>query len=1157
MRRSRPGSPIALRLVAAALAAALACPSSVLALRPTGLEESEQTKGEVTKALGKASAARRTRRPWAETHHVLQTKLLDHPGGRYPTIEALAQGLGVSDRMFDHHGGLELVDWANAQRAAMTPPRPPILIGKADVPLTPAQQGFLAVRSREGSGKRGRLPAEYQLTDKGRAWLADLREVLPPAAGLEERDLGIAADFLPIADVLARAEAAFPRSKLIAGMAAQILEELAQWRPEELQFAEQWWLPIRLATREIMELAEPGGRWQGASRLPEVRQELQWLAEQLPIARETLTEAPREPRTRIPLIGPYVARWPAPREKVSAATTLRFLDGGPAVPVTARDQALIAGAVARIETAAPAMVTEVQRAVQVLRLAQLARTAAVTSLSPAPGWLIIQWPFPARATEIETLDGLAAAILRGADASRWTMDRDGAGLFRPHPQWGTLHHGFLERRVKAARGRLAAAKFLLTAAASLPDDAKRRRVHELNALVRDLGTIFAELQHQNVLASYGVGVVHRLQVELNALSGRVSALSAASGLEESPGAAGLEEAAEVDQLVEAYGFSRDHAANAVEAGWTLNALRRLEALHGQFNEFVRTNYGVAHRPTLLLRPRILGHPVSAFSNRDGSWILVDAPALDYQLAERGLNRWYLEEWVRTFQQRFLLGERFMAFPELTPIETKEFFAALKQGFSAFDERWRIPPFDIEPFLVMPLAAKEMSSFDSDVAQEALEVHAAAIGWWLSLSWVPKPSPDRAEQRWAFWDATMALEETVYAAVSRRQKWGHATGFRIPYLAARAAMLDAVREIDRTTPFLPSTLRWRMKWLAARYAFRVFQFSPDRRGRFLPLRRAYKQYFLTVFEPFRGLLATTAGLEEWKRPEPTEGEPKDALARRLTGPFAATPGGELPTREAVAAEMAERLTAEPARYGVFAAALDRFGPVVDPQALAMLCGRLLLAWTDPAMTVREDVAQRLTTLIMALPSEESEEVLRRRVIQLGHRWEQAVQKAFQTGLAISAIDDELVGIRHLEQPAWLPVAYEPIQRWMARFDDGHPNVTTSMVETMALDQLRNTEDAQRRLIPDLLIASAQVQVRAQQIPDGALWRGDRAAAIQRAGKLVEAMLALLHDAIEPPAVADTSSASVPAPSGLEELPVEMGMEPALRERWAVEMLGVEA
>jgi len=116
----------------------------------------------------------------------------------------------------------------------------------------------------------------------------------------------------------------------------------------------------------------------------------------------------------------------------------------------------------------------------------------------------------------------------------------------------------------------------------------------------------------------------------------------------------------------------------------------------------------------------------------------------------------------------------------------------------------------------------------------------------------------------------------------------------------------------------------------------------------------------------------ADFKDWERQHQAEQRAVDTepLARRLTGLFTTAAGDGLPTREAVAAAVAEMLTAEPARYGVFTAALDRLGPAVDAQALAMVCGRLLLAWTDPTITMREDVARRLTALIMALPPEES-------------------------------------------------------------------------------------------------------------------------------------------------------------------------------------------
>lgn len=53
------------------------------------------------------------------------------------------------------------------------------------------------------------------------------------------------------------------------------------------------------------------------------------------------------------------------------------------------------------------------------------------------------------------------------------------------------------------------------------------------------------------------------------------------------------------------------------------------------------------------------------------------------------------------------------------------------------------------------------------------------------------------------------------------------------------------------------------------------------------------------------------------------------------------------------------------------------------------------------------------------------------------------------------------------------------------------------------------------------------------------------------------IALRLPAVEPPVIADASLESMPAPTGLEELPIGEGMEPALRDWWAVETLGVEA
>ncbi|MBI4228049.1 MAG: hypothetical protein HY600_07260 [Candidatus Omnitrophica bacterium] len=140
----------------------------------------------------------------------------------------------------------------------------------------------------------------------------------------------------------------------------------------------------------------------------------------------------------------------------------------------------------------------------------------------------------------------------------------------------------------------------------------------------------------------------------------------------------------------------------------------------------------------------------------------------------------------------------------------------------------------------------------------------------------------------------------------------------------------------------------------------------------------------------------------------------ALARRLTGPFSAALGEELPTRETVVAAVAEALTAEPVRYGVFTAALDQLGPAVDPQALAMLCGRLLVAWTEPSMTAREDIAHRLATLIVALPPEE--QTRRRR--WLGDNFHDVVN-------AWSAIQLNFQALR-----SWLPSGMDIINRLVA-------------------------------------------------------------------------------------------------------------------------------
>lgn len=113
----------------------------------------------------------------------------------------------------------------------------------------------------------------------------------------------------------------------------------------------------------------------------------------------------------------------------------------------------------------------------------------------------------------------------------------------------------------------------------------------------------------------------------------------------------------------------------------------------------------------------------------------------------------------------------------------------------------------------------------------------------------------------------------------------------------------------------------------------------------------------------------ADFNEWEWRRQVEQQQADALAQRLAGPFTAAPGDGLPTRDTVAADVATALIQTPARYGVFTAALDRLGPAVDAQALAMVYGRLLLAWTEPTQTAQADVAHRLAALLTALEPDE--------------------------------------------------------------------------------------------------------------------------------------------------------------------------------------------
>lgn len=340
-------------------------------------------------------------------------------------------------------------------------------------------------------------------------------------------------------------------------------------------------------------------------------------------------------------------------------------------------------------------------------------------------------------------------------------------------------------------------------------------------------------------------------------------------------AAGLEEM-EIGRLVEAYGLRQEIAEKAVRNGWTLKKLRELEELNQRFSNFFQEKYGFTNRPKFLFKPDVSPHWIATVSGPEGSWIAVDISRTPYLYAKEGINRWYLEEWSHSFQAG-LMGERFASFPGLVPGQWNELFSALEKGFPAPDKRFALPPFDVSPFLVIPRWAEAVSSFEIEVVRKAMEVHAAALGWVLSLDWIPREPKDPSDRPGAFWEASLPHEEKVFLSL---RKSGHIleAEYGVTYLASEAAVLEVLLEMDQKAQFLASPLKKQAKRLLKRYTREAANPQPFQAPFFSQLKQAYKDYFLSTLQPFRYLLPSTAGLEEGIE-EPQLGK-DNAYARSL-------------------------------------------------------------------------------------------------------------------------------------------------------------------------------------------------------------------------------------------------------------------------------------
>ncbi len=345
---------------------------------------------------------------------------------------------------------------------------------------------------------------------------------------------------------------------------------------------------------------------------------------------------------------------------------------------------------------------------------------------------------------------------------------------------------------------------------------------------------------------------------------------------QTPSPAGLEE---VERLMQAYPYlTRAKAEQTVKNNWTVEKLQELEKMNRQFSDSIEKKYGFTNRPALVFRAvSPTGEPIVTSGSSQGPVIFLDVARMSWIEVLADMNRWYLEEWVHSFQ-RDLLGGAFRETDFLSAREWKAVTRKLGEGVRAPDVRFSLPPFAVKSFVEFPLEREEVISlFDSEVTRWTLETHAAALAWFLALSWLPS-QPSGVDDRWrarAFWESSIHTEEYVLEGLLRSGAVGTAK-YGVPFLAASAGILEGMLEIHRATPFLSEEWEARARELLDRYTRAAQQRPMQKPEMFLPLKEAYKGFFLTTLQPFRDQIDSVLAAR-WEKDPPEFVEYHRALA----------------------------------------------------------------------------------------------------------------------------------------------------------------------------------------------------------------------------------------------------------------------------------------
>lgn len=854
MRRPRAGFPISLRLVATALAAALACPPSALALRPqpdrVGLEEAL--------APSRAAAGLEETGPrnpaWHATHRTLQQRLRRLvPPDRELAVAELAEPLHASTTTLYDHDIRQLVEEDNARRHAARPPEPTIRLQprRDDTigPLTPAQQQLVEEH-------HDLVPETIGLLRK-RGW-----EILPRSL---QEDALYDAGMSALLGAARRFDPAHPSRASFRGYAFNRVEGAMRdyLRSEVLQ--------SRRSDKRVMVPLDPlaglGPESEDQRERPELASTEDWEAFFDQEDRKSL-------RTAI------------------EATT---------VSLTARQRQVLDGVFEgqrNREIAHALGITET-------RVSQLLHKTLYRLVHDPPVWQVVRaygreqrasfaWDAPMHTPASLRREAQMLAALDGAQGA-WVSQSVLLGPWR-----GTAHRLAREELLFSAEQG-----FLTVRGAHYAETRECQLTPKGRAWLAELRAFLGPAADPSMVLGTGLEETGR---EPDAAAEPQDGLRWFENL--------IERAAEKAGTVQVSRrrFLKVAAATAKAVG--------AATLLPQFDE------ALPKTPTVAV-------PATVVTD---AWVGYLTPERLQQLQALGALRTL--EWTRTPVARSLfLGEDV----DLPAYGARHGFEFLQRAQQMAQDG------SGTPLTPEPVELQQLLAFFRDRANRARFVQHPAV----------LASLDDAHR-------------TAYFAgglFDQMQRWVEG----VAYLSPPGVLVAQLAADPETTH-----LAWRVQ--------RVLDGDAEflTRDPWFQAEGAYWQH-LDVLESALnrdlaraavapeanpdGVRLAKAAVDEWKQRYRAQQQEMDLFGRRLTGPFAAAPGDGRPTREAVANEIAEALTAELARYAVFTAALDRLGPAADPQVTARVFGRLLLAWTDPTIPRQEDVARRLAALIMALPPEE--------------------------------------------------------------------------------------------------------------------------------------------------------------------------------------------